>query len=184
MGNEQKPGINNVSPECAPFYLLSLREREVLQHTADGDSPEETRGPMGISLKTVEAHRRNIGNIGMSGIGRRSRGFNDYPNQTKITLLALIQDGIVNDYVTHKLPEEPVIPLSPREAEVLELVLRGMTSAEIREKLFISINTIDTHRANINAKLQTHNTYQAVARATYLKVHNMWPSPIDGKVKL
>lgn len=43
--------------------------------------------------------------------------------------------------------------LSPREREVLQLIAEGYTSPEIAEKIFVSPRTVDTHRANIIAKL-------------------------------
>lgn len=43
--------------------------------------------------------------------------------------------------------------LSPREIEVLQLVVQGYINKEIAEKLNISFNTVLTHRKNITAKL-------------------------------
>ena len=43
--------------------------------------------------------------------------------------------------------------LSAREKEVLIEVASGKTNKEIAEKLFISVNTVITHRKNISAKL-------------------------------
>jgi two-component system nitrate/nitrite response regulator NarL len=42
--------------------------------------------------------------------------------------------------------------LTPRETEVLELIAQEYTSKEIAEKLFISKQTVDTHRINIMQK--------------------------------
>ncbi len=43
--------------------------------------------------------------------------------------------------------------LSNREKEVLKLIVSGYTNKEIAAKLFVSMNTILTHRKNITAKL-------------------------------
>lgn len=48
--------------------------------------------------------------------------------------------------------------LTKREEEVLELMLGGHTSREIAEKLFISKNTVDTHRRNILKKIDITST--------------------------
>jgi DNA-binding NarL/FixJ family response regulator len=45
--------------------------------------------------------------------------------------------------------------LSTREKEVLALIVREFTSREIAEKLFISKQTVDTHRINIMAKTES-----------------------------
>jgi DNA-binding NarL/FixJ family response regulator len=44
----------------AAFVVLTDREREVLQMTAEGKSTKEVAAGLGISIKTVETHRRNI----------------------------------------------------------------------------------------------------------------------------
>jgi two-component system response regulator NreC len=43
--------------------------------------------------------------------------------------------------------------LSEREAEVLRLIALGHTNAEIAEKLYLSIRTVETHRSHIQQKL-------------------------------
>ncbi|MGB0933153.1 MAG: response regulator [Lishizhenia sp.] len=45
------------------------------------------------------------------------------------------------------------VDLSQRELEILDLVVNGKTSQEIADLLFISIHTVNTHRKNINRKL-------------------------------
>lgn len=50
------------------------------------------------------------------------------------------------------------IVLTRREKEVLELIADGMTNAEIAQKLFISVTTVDTHRKNLLTKLEAKNT--------------------------
>ncbi len=47
--------------------------------------------------------------------------------------------------------------LSPREREVLTLVAEGKTNQEIAADLFLSVNTVQTHRAHIMEKLNLHN---------------------------
>ncbi|PKK16387.1 MAG: DNA-binding response regulator [Thermomonospora sp. CIF 1] len=49
--------------------------------------------------------------------------------------------------------EEPETPLTPREEEILKLVAEGHSSREIADTLFISVKTVERHRANILAKL-------------------------------
>ena len=43
--------------------------------------------------------------------------------------------------------------LSQREVEVLCLLAKGLTNKEIADRLFISVNTVLTHRKNISSKL-------------------------------
>lgn len=60
------------------------------------------------------------------------------------------------------------IVLTRREKEVLELIADGMTNAAIAQKLFISVTTVDTHRKNLLAKLETKNTASLIRIATQL----------------
>src|ERR1700757_1160725 len=53
-------------------------------------------------------------------------------------------------------------PLSSRERDVLHLLALGHTNQEIGERLFISVRTVDTHRAHIMRKLQLETRAQLV----------------------
>lgn len=55
--------------------------------------------------------------------------------------------------------------LSKREQEVLKLIAEGKKSVEIADLLFISTNTVDTHRKNILAKCEVKNTAELVSFA-------------------
>lgn len=52
---------------------------------------------------------------------------------------------------------EVVGELTPRERDIVIGVVKGMTNKEIADKLFISINTVTTHRRNIVKKLDIHS---------------------------
>lgn len=62
------------------------------------------------------------------------------------------------------------IGISSREYEVLELLAQGYSNQEIAEKLFVSLNTIKTHIANIFLKLDVKRRTQAVQRAKELSL--------------
>jgi DNA-binding NarL/FixJ family response regulator len=55
--------------------------------------------------------------------------------------------------------------LTPREAEVLELMARGLTNAELAARLFLSKKTVKTHVGNVFAKLGVADRVQAVIAA-------------------
>lgn len=55
--------------------------------------------------------------------------------------------------------------LSEREVEVLECIATGFTTQEIAGKLFISKNTVETHRKNLLYKLKARNTAELINNA-------------------
>jgi len=48
--------------------------------------------------------------------------------------------------------------LSKREIEILKLICKEYSNAEIADKLFLSISTVETHRKNLISKLGVNNT--------------------------
>ena len=56
-------------------------------------------------------------------------------------------------------------PLTNREREILKLVAEGYTSKDIADTLFISVRTVENHRANIMSKLNITTTVGLVRYA-------------------
>ena len=54
--------------------------------------------------------------------------------------------------------------LSEREREVLALVIEGQTAKQIARALGVSPRTVETHRANLSAKLETESLAQLIRR--------------------
>jgi DNA-binding NarL/FixJ family response regulator len=62
-------------------------------------------------------------------------------------------------------PPAGIDELTPRELEILTLVARGMSNAEIAERLVVSIATIKTHVGRVLEKLELRDRIQAVVLA-------------------
>lgn len=62
------------------------------------------------------------------------------------------------------------IGISKREYEVLELMAKGLSNQEIADKLFVSLNTVKTHTANLFLKLEVKRRTQAIQRAKELRL--------------
>ncbi len=65
----------------------------------------------------------------------------------------------VSAKISHMINKKPTNDetLSDREKEVIVSLVQGMTNKEIADHLFISVNTVITHRRNIARKLQIHS---------------------------
>lgn len=63
--------------------------------------------------------------------------------------------------------------LSDREKEVLACVVKGMTNKEVADRLFISLNTVLTHRKNIARKLQIRSVAGLTIYAIVNKLVNL-----------
>ena len=72
------------------------------------------------------------------------------PNVTRRLLATLV------DHAPQTV-KQPVDPLTDREEEVLALLARGRTNAEIAAELFIGLSTVKSHIASLMAKLGVRN---------------------------
>jgi|GEM_PF-432896 len=75
--------------------------------------------------------------------------------------------------------DAPLNRLSPREREVLALLGRGWSNAQIGRELFISPHIVRTHVRNILQKLETQPTHEA---ATFAMQHGWSPGAEDPEV--
>jgi two-component system, LuxR family, response regulator DctR len=68
-------------------------------------------------------------------------------------VLDAIEDTIASPKRPVAAPRELLAQLSAREREVLDRVLEGKSSRQVGEELYISVKTVDFHRARIMQKL-------------------------------
>lgn len=60
---------------------------------------------------------------------------------------------------------KPHTALSARESDLVRLVARGLTNAEIAAELTISVGTVKTHLGNVQTKLSARNRVEIAAWA-------------------
>jgi DNA-binding CsgD family transcriptional regulator len=73
------------------------------------------------------------------------------------------------DFTVNKAELEK-LNLTPREYEVLQLITKGYSNADIADRLFLSISTVKTHVSNIFVKMDVKSRTQTIEKAKRLKI--------------
>ena len=77
--------------------------------------------------------------------------------------VGLSENGVSG--ICRRYAERGLAGLTPREVEVLRLLVEGRSNRQIAEQLFISGKTASVHVTNILAKLGVHSRLEAAAAA-------------------
>lgn len=126
---------------------------------------------LGLSMYNDRNFIADILKTGASGYILKNTG-----KKELVQALSIIQSGqnylgkeVSNTLLTSFMKKEPQLhaeeKLSDREVEVLACIALGLTTHEIAAKLFISKNTVETHRKNLLYKLNARNTAELITNA-------------------
>ena len=88
------------------------------------------------------------------------------------SITQIIVKGFKNRKLNGSEDQNPINVLSKREKEVLMLLIKGLNSKQIAEKLYLSERTVSNHRANMLQKCKVNNTVELVK--LYLDNVNKW----------
>jgi ATP/maltotriose-dependent transcriptional regulator MalT len=167
---------------------LSLLEK-LLQHAED-----EQRAGSIISITVLQANAFSACGdrsaalkaiqraLSLAAPERYMRVFLDEGEPIKVLLQQAATHSIQSSYVIQLLRAfseaasptshtQPLLdPLSKRELEVLQCIMRGQSNQTIAGHLQVSLNTVKTHMSHIFAKLHVNSRTQAVARANELQL--------------
>ncbi len=98
----------------------------------------------------------------------QAHGRNLLPGYAVSILEAAGESGARNFAFPAPHPDSLIEPLTPREHEVLQLLLDGASNREIAQHLVLSVNTVKKHVLNLCGKLGVQSRAQAIARARNL----------------
>lgn len=101
---------------------------------------------------------KNTGKESLLNAIRTLHGGGDYLGEE-------VSRTLLSSFMKNTTTGEVIEKLSDREKEVLECIATGLTTHEIAEQLFISKNTVETHRKNLLYKLKARNTAELVNNA-------------------
>jgi Response regulator containing a CheY-like receiver domain and an HTH DNA-binding domain len=90
----------------------------------------------------------------------------------KTQTIVVEKEIIVRQHGPFVLDQEALkrLDLTSREYEVLQLLAKGCSNADIADRLFLSLSTIKTHVSNLFVKLNVENRTQAVNKARDLNI--------------
>lgn len=144
-------------PEISTREALTSTTRTVIMFAvAEGAdvTPEQMRtGTPGILLSS------NDPQVLLNAIREMGRG--NMPVDGSIAQRVVLQ---ISEPAAHR-EAMPVGELSPREKEVLNALVEGLSYKMIAARLSISFETVRTHVKRIYEKLRVHNNTEAVAKA-------------------
>lgn len=117
-----------------------------------------------LSMHSTSEHIRRALKAGAHGYLLKESAGNEVVSAVRAVhanhryLSQKLSDRLINDYGHLALEaESPLARLSPRELEVLQLVVEGKSNAEIAEILCLSPKTIETYRSRLMHKLGIHD---------------------------
>ena len=152
-GPEVLQEIKNLYPEIKVIILTMEDDQQMIAHLVD-------EGVNGYLLKSAD------------------------PNEMEMALKKVIQNDfyfsdsistlVMKELLNHKNGQKPFeIKLTLREQEVLTLICKELTAAEIADQLFLSVRTVEGYRAKLLSKTQTKNMAGLVLYAVKNKLINL-----------
>ncbi len=123
---------------------------------------------LALTMHSSETLAREVLGAGARGYVLKSDAARDlisaveFLGQHKSFLTAATSNIIVDEFRRSGRPNAERNVLSARELETLQLLAEGKTNKEIAASLFLSVRTVETHRANIMTKLNLHSIGELV----------------------
>ncbi len=90
----------------------------------------------------------------------------------RVRTVIVEKEVYINDHPVFTMNGEELerLGLSNRELEVLQLMAEGLSNQEIAARLFVSLNTVKTHSANLFIKMDVKRRTQAIEKAKRLSI--------------
>ena len=76
----------------------------------------------------------------------------------------------VGDILIERSKKIADIGLSKRELQIIHLSAEGLTAAQIAERTYLSVHTVNTHRQRIYAKMEVRNVTELIHKATEMGI--------------
>jgi len=155
------PVVDALVDRWEPFTWMELKSRRCFDLGARGQGLASSHGWVeGLAVPLGRGQNR-IGVVAMAGrVGQLDRPAIDY-----LTLIGTCLHSHVRTLLGRYGIADSFAGLTQREIDVLRLLALGHTNAEIGEQLFLSVRTVETHRAHIQQKLRLSDRSELVRYA-------------------
>lgn len=177
-GKDLLTKLNNVVPDVV---LLDL-EMEDMNGVEVTQKVQELYPDLKIIILTMHKEERMISylmELGANGYLLKDTNHQELEEAIRSTYKngfyfnSFVSEALLKG-LKHKTNKPPAIGkdyyLTTRELEVLELITREYTTAEIANELFLSTRTIEGHRKNLISKLGVKNTAGLIMKAVKDKI--------------
>jgi DNA-binding NarL/FixJ family response regulator len=159
--------------ECVDLVIMDINMplMDGIQTSRELSKKHPSVKILGLSMYNDRDYISDILKAGALGYVLKNTG-----KESLLTAITTLQSGsnylseevsktLLSSFIKNAPHVNTIEKLSDREREVLACIASGLTTQRTADKLFISKNTVETHRKNLLYKLKARNTAELVNKA-------------------
>lgn len=151
---------------------LKARRRNIeLQRISDSKEQiieilsKDLKNPTGDLAKRIETLSASVASLSPEEIRKRCDDLVHNAQEMNADVARYVSDVLIDR--SKRIAD---IGLSAREIQIIRLSAEGLTAAQIADRLFLSVNTVNTHRQRIYGKMGVGNVTDMIRKATQLGI--------------
>ena len=126
---------------------------------------KDLKNPTGDFAKRIETLSASVASLSPEEIRKRCEELIQGAQEINADVARYVGDVLIDR--SKRIAD---IGLSAREIQIIRLSAEGLTAAQIAERLFLSVNTVNTHRQRIYGKMGVGNVTDMIRKATGLGI--------------